>query len=280
MGDTSYMSTVRYDIGSSREDSPGLKYITHSLFENEWLSVVHSHAVAELIYVIAGEGSIVYGLGRREISRDDFIVVPPHLMHTEISSSQQPLEYYCLGVSNVTLASPKEDYDPVLELGVNRQAVLGMIEGIFREMQRRQPEYEMMAHSLFEQLLVLLIRRKVIDIGLEEAVDMRSNIADVKQYIDSHYAEQINLDKLAELACLSKFHLIREFRQAMGTSPIDYLQETRVTEAKRLLAGTEFSVGDIAEAVGFSSASYFAQRFKAVSGMSPMTFRRRSHGMS
>ena len=94
------MSIARYEIGhSGKGHDPELRYITHSRYDNEWLSVVHSHSIAEMLYILDGEGQIVIGSGRRQISSDEFVIIPPHLMHTEISSSQHPLEYICLGVA-------------------------------------------------------------------------------------------------------------------------------------------------------------------------------------
>ncbi len=273
------MSTARYEITDQENGvMPELKYITHSRYDNEWLSVIHSHSIAEMIYVVSGEGMIVTGDRRRSIGKDDFVLIPPHLMHTEISSSQNPLEYICLGISNITLASDEREFDPLLNLSSLRENVYSIIVGIYREMQKKQPEYEMMARSLFYQLLVLLIRRRVINVGIEEIQEMRSNIADVKSYIDEHYAEAITLDELASIAALSKYHLIREFKAAVGTSPMEYLLEKRITESKKLLAGTEHSISDIADSVGFSSGSYFSQRFRLITGMTPLKFRLSSHG--
>lgn len=275
------MSIARYEIGhSGKGHDPELRYITHSRYDNEWLSVVHSHSIAEMLYILDGEGQIVIGSSRRQISSDEFVIIPPHLMHTEISSSQRPLEYICLGVANMSAVSDLDDFDPIVDLGTSRETVLSLIRGIYREMQRRLPEYEIMARSLFYNLMVLLVRNRVIDVGGEDERTMRSNIADVKNYMDEHYAEDIRLDQLAAIAALSKFHLIREFKAEVGSSPMDYLLGRRITESKNLLAGTELSVSDIAEAVGFSSGSYFSQRFKLTVGMTPLAFRQNSHGLN
>ena len=242
------MSIARYEIGhSGKGHDPELRYITHSRYDNEWLSVVHSHSIAEMLYILDGEGQIVIGSGRRQISSDEFVIIPPHLMHTEISSSQRPLEYICLGVANMSAVSDLDDFDPIVDLGTSRETVLSLIRGIYREMQRRLPEYEIMAKSLFYNLMVLLVRNRIIDVGI---------------------------------AALSKFHLIREFKAEVGSSPMDYLLGRRITESKNLLAGTELSVSDIAEAVGFSSGSYFSQRFKLTVGMTPLAFRQNSHGLN
>lgn len=273
------MSTARYEIGSVEKGrEPELRYITHSRYDNEWISVVHSHSIAEMLLILSGQGSIVIGSQKRDIASPDFIIIPPHLMHTELSSSSEPLEYLCLGVANIDLASSHEDLDPIVDLGNSRETVTSMIRGIWREMQRRQSCYELMSRSLFYSLMVTLIRNHIIDAGQDEEMSMRSNIADVKRYIDEHYAESFSLDDLASLAALSKYHLVRQFKASVGSSPMDYLLGKRITESKNLLAGTEFSVSDIGEAVGFSSGSYFSQRFRSVTGMTPMEFRKHSHG--
>ena len=274
------MSIARYEIGhSGKGHDPELRYITHSRYDNEWLSVVHSHSIAEMLYILSGEGQVAIASQRHRIAKDDFVIIPPHWMHTEFSSSAQPLEYLCIGVSGVDIVSGMEDFDPIVDLGVARGQVSGMMTGIYREMQRKLPEYEIMAKSLFYNLMVLLVRNRIIDVGGGDERTMRSNIADVKNYMDEHYAEDIRLDQLASIAALSKFHLIREFKAEVGSSPMDYLLGRRITESKNLLAGTELSVSDIAEAVGFSSGSYFSQRFKLTVGMTPLAFRQNSHGL-
>ena len=198
------MSIARYEIGhSGKGHDPELRYITHSRYDNEWLSVVHSHSIAEMLYILDGEGQIVIGSGRRQISSDEFVIIPPHLMHTEISSSQRPLEYICLGVANMSAVSDLDDFDPIVDLGTSRETVLSLIRGIYREMQRRLPEYEIMAKSLFYNLMVLLVRNRFIDVGGGDERTMRSNIADVKNYMDEHYAEDIRLahHRVQEPAC-------------------------------------------------------------------------------
>lgn len=275
------MSTARFEVlnNSSEAIEPKLRYITHSRYDNEWLSAVHSHSVAEMLYILEGEGEIVVSGVHLKIQAGDFAVIPPHLMHTEISSSDNPLEYYCLGISDISIGFDGDDFNPIMTLGNSRQNVLNLIRNIYREMQKQQKACELMAKSYFYNLLSILIRRRIVSVGLDEEKVIRSNIADVKGYIDEHYAESFSLSGLADIAALSKFHLIRQFKSELGVSPVDYVLRKRVTEAKKLLSGTELSISDIAEAVGFSSGSYFSQRFRLATGMSPMSFRHNSHEM-
>ena len=60
-------------------------------------------------------------------------------------------------------------------------------------------------------------------------------------------------------------------------TPSDYIRNTRLVYAKELLISSEFSIGLIAEQVGFSSQSYFARCFKSMYGQSPKQFRDQQH---
>ena len=63
------------------------------------------------------------------------------------------------------------------------------------------------------------------------------------------------------------------FKQICGSSFKEYLNMVRVEEAKRLLANTDYSILDIAIAIGFDNQSYFSKVFKRVTGVTPGRFR-------
>lgn len=72
-------------------------------------------------------------------------------------------------------------------------------------------------------------------------------------FINSSYMEPISLDDVAREASLSKFHLARLFRQALGVTPHQYLQRKRTRVARRLIDTTDMELADIAAAAGFGS---------------------------
>lgn len=253
---------------------PELMYVSYSKYERDWASVMHSHSTAEIIYVTGGNGTLKMRSGNFSLSDGDFVMIPPHIMHTETSSSETPLEYYVLGVANITVMMREEkSFSPILDLGSSRDEAKGYITQIYREMQEKREGYQMMMKSLLLHLTVMMMRRKKLELGFEESLNLKTDLANVKSYIDSHYANAITLDELAEIAIMSKFHLVREFTKALGTSPIEYLLERRIGEARILLSSTSMSISDIASSIGFSSASYFSQRFKLVTGTTPIEFR-------
>jgi len=119
-------------------------------------------------------------------------------------------------------------------------------------------------HALLSELLISKARAEV----------PHDNPVTVAQsFVASHYAERLAIDDLARAANVSPSYLTRLFRQAVGTSPHDYVVRFRITQAKQLLAETDLPVSEVASRTGFSSTSNFSYRFSAVTGISPRSYR-------
>lgn len=82
--------------------------------------------------------------------------------------------------------------------------------------------------------------------------DLTKRITEAKLYIDKHFSENINLDKIADKALVSKFHFIRLFKKYYGSTPNQYLQAVRIQKAKKLLRKGN-AVGEVCAAIGFVS---------------------------
>ena len=100
----------------------------------------------------------------------------------------------------------------------------------------------------------------------------------VRDNIDLRFAEPLALGELAELAGMSRFHLIREFRSAYGETPMRYLSRRRIERAQDLLRYANLTVTEICMAVGYSSLGSFSSRFTALVGESPAAYQRRWSG--
>lgn len=87
-------------------------------------------------------------------------------------------------------------------------------------------------------------------------------------------AEAITLDRLAEVAELSKFHFLRQFDQVVGMTPGAYLRTLRLCQAARLLRTSETPILDIALAIGFADHPSFSRAFARYMGLTPSEYRR------
>jgi len=96
----------------------------------------------------------------------------------------------------------------------------------------------------------------------------------VREYVQVHLSESIDLSLLAAVAGLSMHHFAREFKQSAGVAPHHYLIQKRIERAQQMLAHTDLSLAEIACAVGFSDQGHLARHFRGLLGTTPREFRR------
>lgn len=99
-------------------------------------------------------------------------------------------------------------------------------------------------------------------------------IAPALNYIEENYMQQFTIEYLADLCHWSPTHFRRVFHDIMGTSPLDFVNSTRISKACDLLRSTEESVLDISETVGFHSVSSFNRYFLKIMQISPREYRK------
>jgi len=101
--------------------------------------------------------------------------------------------------------------------------------------------------------------------------DLTKHIIQSKLYIDKHFSENINLDKIAAKALVSKFHFIRVFKKYYGRTPNQYLQEVRIEMAKKILLKRK-SIDEVCDSIGFKSKTSFINLFKKMTGVTPLAY--------
>lgn len=103
-------------------------------------------------------------------------------------------------------------------------------------------------------------------------------VADLQRWIDTHYTQPVDYDRLAGEYRMSRRSLERRFKAATGLTPLGYLQRLRVESAKRMLAAGRCTVGEIADRVGYEDLSFFRKLFVRLTGLSPSAYQRRFAG--
>lgn len=261
-----------------------LIYISKSKFENDWHSTPHQHPFTEIFFITHGKGFFQIDDQLVRVTESDLIVINPNCSHTEKSvSSDNPLEYIVFGVNNLAIASLPNilNNDDILFNGYRvinfnnkRNDLLYYLNALLKELDDKKVNYELACKNLLTLFLISVVRNTTSNIFVSETPEkVNVECMKIKNYIDSHYSENITLDFLSNLTYINKFHLVHLFTKEMGISPINYLINKRIDESKKLLSTTNYSIRDISSIVGFSNSSYFSQMFKKIAGISPKTFR-------
>lgn len=101
-----------------------------------------------------------------------------------------------------------------------------------------------------------------------------AQLENVIAYLNDHYAFEIPLDRLARIACMGTTKLKSSFKQLTGCTITEYIQQRRMSQAEHLLINTDFSMGQIAEMIGYSTSSRFAELFRKSTGILPVEYRK------
>lgn len=120
--------------------------------------------------------------------------------------------------------------------------------------------------NAFLKAFLLAVNQKKID--LNPAV--RSALA----YVNAHYAEKISLDQVIERVFMNRSYFCQVFKKEVGMTFGDYVEHTRIENAKHLLATTDLPILNVAEQTGFNNQAYFTKVFKKATDISPLRYRR------
>lgn len=94
------------------------------------------------------------------------------------------------------------------------------------------------------------------------------------KYLDGHFFSSITPYDVAKAAGISRPYLFKLFKEGLGISPHQYILKLRLDMAKRLLAGENFSIKEIAAECGFESLEVFYRQFKSAANTTPADYRK------
>jgi AraC-like DNA-binding protein len=232
----------------------------------------HSHAIHDrkrrdhlLVYCVDGEGYLKLGRSQTLIGVGDVFLAPAGRVHS----------YGC---------DPRTGWDIwyVHFHGELAERMVGMTA-----LKPPAPVAHVGAGLLESQFatIVRLLSAKPIHFGLDASCALLGLLVALKKCIDQKSmdheglnraidAPAASLDEMAEVASLSKYHFIRSFRKATGTTPWRHVINRRMMEAKQLLSDPDYSIQQIAFHLGYNDPNYFSRAFRKEVGMSPRAFRK------
>ena len=135
---------------------------------------------------------------------------------------------------------------------------------------------DVLAGFTLQELLVRLMQTQARQLIFHDYARYLTShrFAAVVAYIKEHLTENLNIDKLSALACMSKATFFRVFKREFGITPVEFIIRERLGEAKRLLRHPLASVAEVCLRAGFNNLSYFQSLFKKHEGVTPGAYKR------
>ena len=159
-------------------------------------------------------------------------------------------------------------------------AIMGLYSKITRITQAQPGFYRIL--SLLEILYELSLQKNYHLLASKSFSNVKNapesrRVREVEEYIDKNYKEEIRLKTLSEIAGMTPAAFSRFFRMRTGKTVSDYMIDTRLGHAARLLVDSSNSVAEICYCCGFKNISNFNRIFKKKKGCSPTAFRDNYH---
>lgn len=272
------------------------EFISVYYFEHgkEFYHAPEQHNSWEIVYVDKGEiVAVTDGIGQA-LKEGEAIFHEPNDVHCHISNKKDANNMFV--VSFIT-KSPAMDFfrKKVFTLDENSKKLLSMflseaknasgeIQGDYKSRHRLDFSDELFGSTqlmaaYLEEFLIKLIRsgNDTYDriSPSEEALRMGKNstVRLMEDHLLRNIYRDLTLSDLCEQFFMGKSRLSQMFKENTGKSPMHYLSELRIEEAKRLLR-EEAAIGEIAEKLRYSSIQSFTRAFKNSTGFSPTSYKR------
>ena len=252
----------------------------------------HGHQFLALIYFERGNGRQRIGPQDWEVKAGDLFVISPGEVHDasglgEAAGWMVEFSTDAIGLADDAAAFLSWHANPLLYPFVRRSTGkvarfevpaedrpewsrrLRLMDSELRE---KGPGYREAVRAYLTLILVDMARlaQDVVE-GLR--IQEQPVLADVFGFIEEHYAEPISLKDVARAVNLSSGYLTTRIRRHTGRTVLEWIQERRMAEARRLLVETDESVERIGTRVGYDDPTYFARRFRSAHKATPASWR-------
>ena len=225
-------------------------------------------------HTISGRGELDYAGTRHALLPGDTMLLNfPHANRYWLAPGQR-WEYFWIGVNGrEALRITRTVLDtagPVLRLG---SAHVDRLASVCRSLVTREVQTGDASSLAYAAVMALYD-------GMSRGEDSTSDehpaaIRRVLSYAEQHLRHRLDVERLAEIAGLSRAHFVRTFTKAVGMSPSSYVLQQRMRSAQRLLLATDSTIAEIASASGFADSNYFAKAFRRQTRETPSEFRSR-----
>ena len=162
-----------------------------------------------------------------------------------------------------------------------KTAITRSLEPIARDIlncSMSSPAAEIFFEAKAKEWVSIVINAFLSKKDIHISVDDSRALENVANYLDNHYALNVPQETLEKIAMMSGTKLKKLFKEKYHSSITEYTQRKRMNMAENLLLNSSLKIGDIAEAVGYSSHSKFSTCFKKYKGMYPREMKKYTSG--
>lgn len=231
----------------------------------------------QLLYISAGKGIFLLDGIETELPMGTVVLFRPGVPQLYSFPIEDRAEYYWChftgsDAENLLKKCRIPPEQTVFRLGTSSTHSMLFLQMI-RELQLKREDYNDILELCLHHLLLLLHRN---DGGNTDKEAVLGFIDCAIGHFNRNYTQDIKVMEYAQNHLVSPSWFTEHFKQTTGCSPQQYLIQVRMTNAMHLLDTTEYSVAQVAAAVGYTNTQYFHRLFHKRTGLTPTEYRHRN----
>ena len=254
---------------------------------------LHWHNEMELIYMKKGTGLISVDLQDYTVHSGNLLIILPGQLHSISPIDNVPIEYENI-IFDINMLFPKqknslteEFFNDLLSNSMNipvlinedvpyYAALITCIDNADTICTSFPNGYYLAIQSYLYQFFYILSSNLPESTVRHKSCSSLEKMKLITKYIEATYAEEITIKNMAELCDFSESHFMKFFKNNMGISFMNYLNDYRLLLSTRLLLSSSSTIIAIAAECGYDNLSYYNRLFKKKYKMAPSEFRKRS----
>ncbi len=234
----------------------------------------HIHQEYSVAIVLRGVETVSCRYTSYTARAGEILIIPPEEVHSNTSLKS---EYKAIKVPVATLRRIAAGFQDIgqkpisFSLGVRDELLFRSFKNLHRQLEQLATPLEQ--ESAFAASITLLLKRQLgkTETPLSDIKKERRCVRQVREYLKSHYAENVTLSDLTAVTKLSPFYLLRAFHNSAGFPPHEYQTQLRIAHARKLIRdGVPLS--QAALDTGFFDQSHLCRNFKRIVGVTPRQY--------
>jgi AraC-like DNA-binding protein len=271
------MNKPSYSLYWSDKSYPGLRL--QKFAGNYWDAIAYYPKNYQLELLDKGKGQFVYKEKIYPVSKGDLFLIQPGQLHSGQPDSKTGWQVTCLIIQPETLQlfldeldKDKEDFAFTDALVLPKGQKFVRLKKCFSALVEQvvtpssDLETEILLFETLEALINIAQRTTKFKAG-------KHNIQRVVRHIKNHVERKLTLEELADVSHLSKFHLLRTFKNELGMPPHAFQMQLRLNEARKRLLRGEAAL-EVALSLGFADQAHFMNAFKRYTYLTPKKYQK------
>lgn len=241
----------------------------------------HEQKCFEISYIISGSGTFYHNNNPIKVKTGDLIFSPCANSHEIVADEYDKLHYAYVGFKLATQSENYSEYNTFFSENIARfcdsnNSVYKIFRNCIDEFYREQPTDFLMVEACLTRLIITCYRIFTQNTGvLDYTVGIQNSgqlLYRVIKYIEQNSHTNLTVKAVAKGVGYSSFYISHIFKEKMGITLQQFINNRRIERAKELMLLNRFTITQISEQLGYLNVQTFSRTFKSITGLPPAQF--------